>query len=1167
MLHLALTIALAAPAADAPNASVIRFGRDIRPLLSDRCFQCHGPDADAREARLRLDSFEDATARRKRGRFAIIPGDPDGSLLWQRISTTDPLDQMPPPEHGKPPLTPEEQALIRAWIESGAAYEPHWAFAPLEQPTPPAKDSRTAGAAIDAFILDGLGDADPSPPTDSATLCRRLFLDLTGLPPTIDELDAFLEDDAPDAYERLVDRLLTEEPYVTRYAEHMATPWLDLARYADTAGIHTDAGRSIWLYRDWVIEAFRNNMPLDQFMTEQLAGDLLDGASDAQKIASGFNRCHVTTDEGGFIDDEALFMYAVDRTNTYGTVFLGLTVNCAQCHDHKFDPIGMEDYYSLLAFFNNNEEPGLYAQYPDPTMALEPAMQRFSSEQRVRIEELEDHINSVKAERDHQDAGELQALQSFREDLTDGGNWSWSRPGVVEASSGGGAQLDTQPDGRLLASGENPANDDWTIRLRTTETGLRALLLEVLQHESLPMSGPGRAANGNMILSGITAKIAPASHPDRTQPLNLVWAWADVEQPSDDFRVVNALQPDDGRMWAINAHRDRDNRYAMFVTEEPFGFRGGTEITVRLSFNSPYAQHSPGHIGLQVATATEEAMPQLATAASNWYIVGPFTTQTGDEAYDTIYGPEAVGPLDFDAAWHGQSWRYAPGVKEAEVVSLARGIGAEYVARELWSPVPRRIELSMGSDDGLQVYVNGALVHEARVDRGAAPDQELVTFDIPAGRSTLVCKFVNTGGEGGMYHRAIVPEAQLQGDAIALTLPEDIVSESLDARRREAWRLASSPRYRALTEQIKTMAAEATTIRESAPSTMVMQERDGIRDTYVMMRGAYDAPDGDRPVNRNVPAALGHLDGDALDRRDLAAWTVGEDNPITARVFANRLWQHFFGRGLAETVEDFGLQGSWPTHPDLLDWIATDLRNDWNLQDTIRHIVLSDTYRQRSGDDFGRYAAFPRQRLSAEQIRDQALHVGDLLVEQVGGPGVKPYQPTGLWQEVAMPQSNTRTFEQGEGDDLWRRSIYTYWKRAAPPPSMVTFDAPTREYCSARRLPTNTPLQALVLWNDPQFVEAARATATRVVLGNDPDPVASLYRRCTGSVPSEPIAASMRDALEGWRARYKESPEDAAALIAIGDSDPPADIDQTELAAWTMLASAVLSSDAAIVKD
>ena len=1169
----AITAASAMTITPTVGTEEIQFSRDIQPILGDRCFACHGPHADARKAKLRLDTFEHATAARKRGRFAIVPGDLSTSLVWDRITADDPLDQMPPPDSGRKPLTADEKDLIRRWIESGAEYEEHWAFRPLgTDDLPDTQSSDWPRTPVDHYVLMQLQaeDEHPSPEVDPAALCRRVFLDLTGLPPTTDELNAFLGAQTKvDPLATLVDQLLTEEPYATRYAEHMATPWLDLARYADTTGIHMDAGRSIWPYRDWIIDAYRTNMPLDQFIIEQLAGDLIENATLEQQVASGFNRCHVTTDEGGAIDEEYLLAYAVDRTNTYGTVFLGLTISCSQCHDHKFDPITMEDYYGLLAFFNNNEEPGLYDQSPDPTRALEPELHLLSPERQVELDAIEQHLAALEAERAERTPDEDEAMDAFTSSLLKDDNWNWTQPAITDALSEGGATLDVQADGTVLASGENPDNDDWTLHLHTDRTDLRAILLEVLQHESLPQGGPGRAGNGNMILSGVEASISSTAEPDRTQQIKFSWGWADTEQPNGDFNIVNAMRNDDGRMWAINAHQDRGDRVAMFIADKPFGFEGGTEITVQLHFHSPYAKHSPGHVGLHLANASTKSLQRLPTAVSNWYIVGPFATVDGPQAYDTVFGPEAVGPLDFKATYKGQSWRHAPGVKEEEVVSLAQGIGAEFVARELFSPLPRTVELSMGSDDGLQVYLNGRLVHEARINRGAAPDQEQVSFEIPAGRSTLVCKFVNTGGSGGMYHRAIVADEHLQGDAVAMVLPETLVPEQLTIDRDAAWRLAFSPRYRALTDKMDLSNKEVADIRDGAPRTMVMKERDEPRMTYVMMRGAYYSADESRPVSRAVPAVLGSIEGDDLNRLDLAQWTVGDDNPITSRVFANRLWQHFFGRGLTDTVDDFGVQGQWPTHPGLLDWLAADLRDDWNVQDTIRQIVLSATYRQTAGVGDGTYATYPRQRLSAEQIRDQALHVSGLLVEQAGGPSVKPYQPDGLWQEVAMPQSNTRTFMQGEGDDLWRRSLYTYWKRAAPPPSLMTFDAPTREFCTARRISTNTPLQALVLWNDPQFVEAARETAARVMesSGGDQDRLTELYRRCTGSPPTPSIATAMQTALESWRTRYSASVDDAAALISVGETPTPEDVDSAELAAWTMLASAVLSSDAALVKD
>jgi hypothetical protein len=1151
----------------------VRFGRDIRPILSSRCFPCHGPNDESRQASLQLDSFEDATAKRKRGRFAVVPGDLEKSLLWHRVTATDPLDQMPPPDSGKPALSAAEQDLIRRWIQQGATYEPHWSFTPLAQPVvPDVADTAWPRTEVDHFILSRL-EAEglaPASPASGATRCRRLYLDLTGLPPTPAELDAFLADTQPDAWKRLVDTLLESEPYASRFAEHMATPWLDLARYADTCGIHQDNGRAIWPWRDWVLEAFRTNMPLDRFMIEQIAGDLIKEASTDQLIASGFNRNHITSDEGGAIEEEYLFEYAVDRTNTVGTTFLGLTINCAQCHDHRYDPITANDYYSLLAFFNNNDEPGVYTQTQDAMRSYEPFIDILTPAEQERVAAIEAEVTAMTAERAESTDEETTQLAAFAN--TTAAGWTWSQPTLAVTSAAPDAAFESLPDGSVLARGPIPDSDDYVVAMRTDRTNLRAILLEVLQHESMPEGGPGRAGNGNMVLTGIDAEAVSVEDPTQRQTIALGWGWADIEQPNGDFNVVNAIRESDGRGWAIDAHQQRDDRVAMFLSEKPFGYAGGTDITVHLHFHSPYAQHSAGRVRMHVGGASEDTLAALPTAHTNWYIVGPFATKDGSEAYDTVFGPEVGGPLDFSAKYHGDSWRHAPGVLEAENVTLAQGVGAEFVARELFAPTARRMELSMGSDDGLQVYLNGRLVHEARVDRGVAPDQEQVAFDLPAGASTLVCKFINTGGDGGMYHRELIPDDQLYGDAVAMSLPANVPTEALQERAGVAWRLKFSPRYRALTATITQRADQSAAIRTDAPSTMVMKDRDEPRETFVMTRGLYDGADASQPVQPGVPAILGEITIENPTRLDLAKWIAGDENPITARVLANRLWHQFFGRGISETTENVGTQGSWPSHPLLLDWMASQLRADWDLKKAIRSIVLSATYQQDGPNadlDPEFYAGFPRQRLSAEQIRDHALHVSGLLIEQFGGPSVKPYQPDGLWAEVAMKQSNTNAFEQGAGDDLWRRSLYTYWKRAAPPPSLLTFDAPTREFCVARRIATDTPLQTLVLWNDPQFVEAARLTAGRVLAGEAGTTarIHRLYRLCTGDVPTDALTSTMAEALQHWLQRYQSAPEDAEAMLAIGASPVPESLAKDELAAWTMLASAVLSSDAAIVKD
>ncbi|MCH2153152.1 MAG: PSD1 and planctomycete cytochrome C domain-containing protein [Phycisphaerales bacterium] len=1161
--------------------SEIRYGRDIRGILSDRCFLCHGPDENAREANLRLDDFSFATADRN-GRAAIVPGDLQNSLLWQRINTDDPNDVMPPPESGKHQLDDEQKELIKRWIESGAAYEDHWAFEPLASPIPPVHaDDDWSRNEIDQFIFDVATRRDLAPNTeaDRATLARRLFLDLTGLPPTADELDSFLQDERPDAYERLIDRLFTEEPYRTRYAERMATPWMDLARYGDTSGIHMDAGRSIWPWRDWVLEAYRQNKPFDEFVIEQLAGDLLEDPTPEQIIASGFNRNHVTSDEGGAINEEYLMMYAIDRTNTVGSVFLGLTVGCAQCHDHKFDPVSMEEYYSLLAFFNNNEEPGVYSQVPDPYRAMEPAYEILSPEDRSRMDELNLYLENLIVERDTPSEDEAQGIASFAEQLRSDGNWNWRQGTIGHTNSSNGSILTLQPDGSLLASGDIPDVDDYTITLSTNATGLTAIMLEIMQDPSLPLGRIGRPPNGNAIMSGISAEVVSKQDPDRKEELNFTWAWADVEQPNGDFKVTNTLRPDDGRVWALGGHESPGDRVAIFTTREPFGFEGGSDVIVTLNFQSIYVKHSPGRVRLQLGQPNAEALAQLPTARTNWYIVGPYTEGDSETHYNTAYGPEESGPLRFDKRYHRQAWRYAPGVLEAQNVTLAAGKGAEYLGCEVYVPTARNMNVSLGSDDGIMVYREGEIILDERVSRSVAADQNMVQIPMQPGRNTLVFKVINTGGQGAIYHRELIPENQIPRDTLAFVLPDEAIADGTRTRASAAWRRTYSPGYLEAEDQVRQTEAELVGIREGIPKTMVMKERTEVRPTYVMMRGAYDQPDMDRQVTRGVPAILGSLETEGTaDRADLAEWIMGDENPITARVTVNRLWEMLFGRGLVETVEDFGYQGSWPTHPELLDWLAADFRdNGWDLQDLIKTIVMSSTYRQDSGfnpensDDSGNelYHHYPRQRLTAEQIRDQALFVSGLLVEKLGGPSVKPYQPEGLWQEVAMQQSNTRIFERGMGDDLWRRSLYTYWKRAAPPPSMVALDAPTREYCLTKRMTTNTPLQALVLWNDEQFVEAARATAELIIKESPDDDqrITDLFVRCTGSPPSPGIMQAAKQTLSEYRIRFEVDSEGAGQLIGVGDSTAAADLPVAELASWTMLTNAVLSSDAAIVKD
>jgi len=1164
----------------------VRYDRDVRPIFADRCFRCHGPDEAKRREDLRLDVAAAATAARGSGRRAIVPGDPAASEVLRRVASADPDERMPPPESNRPALAPEEVALLERWIAEGARYEPHWSFVPPSRPAPPAVlDEAWCANPVDRFVLARL-EAEgvrPSPEADRATLLRRVTLDLTGLPPTPEELERFLADGAPDAWDRVVERLLHEEPYASRFAERIAGPWLDAARYADTSGIHMDAGRQIWPWRDWVLAAFRDDMPFDRFLTEQLAGDLLPSPTRAQQVASGFNRNHVTSDEGGAIDAEYLVEYAVDRASTTASVFLGLTMGCARCHEHKFDPISQEEFYSFYAFFDSIEEPGVYSQEPDPDRAFEPFLEVPSSEQEAERERL---ATALASERESLDAAETDAereqRRAFLAELATRTGLAWAPVEVRSAVSGEGATLTVRPDGSVLASGENPDVDEHTIVLSTEATGLSLLALHARTDPSLPSGRVGRAENGNAVLSGIEVEAVSLTDPARRERVALVWAWADVEQANGDFAVANALVPDE-LGWAVAAHQVEGDRVALFLAERPFGFEGGTEVRVRLVYRSIYARHALGCVRLDVASLDDAGRELLPLGAGAWQLVGPFPADDGTAAFDTAFGPEGEPRIDrsrnFGAG--NQYWHHVEGLADGRANGgLPTGVNATYVGKRLLVPTARRADVSLGSDDGVRVFLDGTEVFANRVDRSLAPDQDAFALDLPAGEHALVLKVVNTGGQAGFAWRTAPRDGELAGDLLIAALPERARSDVRDTRLERAWRTAFSPGYRAATRRIEELEARQVELEAGIPRTMVMRELPEPRPTHVLLRGQYDHPDPDRPVRRGVPAALGRLPDDAPpDRLGLARWMAAPENPLVARVAVNRLWELVFGAGIVRTSEDFGMQGEWPSHPELLDWLAVEFREGgWDVKGLLATLVRSRTYRQSSRarpelaerDPENRWLArAPRRRLEAEAVRDQALFVSGLLVERFGGPSVKPYQPAGLWEEVAMVQSNTRTYERGEGEALWRRSLYTYWKRAAPPPSLLLFDAPTREFCTIRRPVTNTPLQALALWNDEQYVEAARALAARVLEGpgDDRARLAELLVRCTGRRGEPDEIERLAASLAAFRERYASAPDDAAGLLSVGEAPLPAGHDPAELAAWTLVASAVLNLDATITRS
>jgi hypothetical protein len=1172
VLVAAIGIASAAFGTSEPgDVARIDFNRDIRPHLSDKCYQCHGPDSASRKAGLRLDRREDALA-------VLVPGDPLASELVARITAADPGERMPPAESTKT-LDEGEVALLRRWIAEGAAWQVHWSFIAPERPVvPTVAHGDAVRNPIDAFVIARLEQEGlaPSPPADRATLARRLALDLVGLPLSPERVDAFVADDAPRAQERLVDELLASD----QHGEHMARYWLDAARYADTHGLHLDIRREMWPWRDWVVRAFNANMPYDQFTIEQLAGDLLPEPTHEQRIATGFNRNHVTTSEGGAIDAEYLVKYAADRVETTATVWMGLTFGCAHCHDHKFDPISQREYFEFFAYFNNTTERAMDGNRKDPP----PVLRAPTATDARRLADLQAQIADLEAQLEapmpELDDAQVAWERAWRDATPD--RWSVLRP--VEATSTGGTTLRTLDDGSVLATGDNPDRDVYELVARTDRTGLRLLRLEALVHGELPHTGPGRAANANFVLSEIEVEIAPVSDPESRVPLAMVSASADHEQMNGPYPVSAALDGvvDDTNGWAVEGYARREDRMAVFVSAEPFGFEGGTELRIRLRFETHFKQHAIGRARIAVADDPVLTASLEPARRSTWHVVGPFAANDGREAFKLPFGPEhEPGDVDLDASYRdGElAWTPRPGLADGTVHQLDGTSCATYLYRRIEAPTPRRMGVSLGSDDGIKVWLNGLLVHANDVARPVAADQDRVDLDLEEGTNHLLVKISNLGGGYGFYFR---PVREGDGGALLriarlLDQPDEAPDDEQRAVIRRFFRRHRAAPLRELHDALRARRAEEAAFESTVPTTLVMQERADRRSTYVLERGEYDQPR--ERVEPNVPAVLPRLpEGAPPNRLGLAMWLVDPRHPLTARVTVNRLWQQLFGVGLVRTAEDFGSQGEWPSHPRLLDWLACELIDSgWDLQHMLRIIVDSGTYRQTSRrtpalqarDPENRLLARgPRYRLEAEVIRDQALAASGLLVDRVGGPPVRPYQPSGLWRAVAYTDSNTRAFMKDEGDAQYRRSIYTFWKRTSPPPNLAAFDAPNRETCTVRRPLTNTPLQALVLLNDPQFVEAARVLAQRAGAerSSTPERIERMFRLVLGRRPRADELSLLVELHAAQRERFASEPDAATALLAVGDAPRDTTIDDVELAALASVASVVLGIDETVTK-
>lgn len=1021
----------------------VDFNFDVRPLLSDRCFACHGPDETARKAKLRLDQRDGLFEPRKSGKPVVVPGDPQASVLIERIFTTDPDDLMPPADSHLE-LSAAEKAVLRRWIEQGAVWQDHWAFNPVEPvEPPPVKDPRAVRNPLDQFVVSRLEELGlpPSPPADPARLLRRLSFDLIGLPPSSEEVAAFVADPSPEAYEKAVDRLLASPSY----GERMANDWLDVARYADTYGYQADVERDLSPWRDWVIQAFNENLPYDQFIIWQLAGDLLPNATDEQILATAFNRLHRQTNEGGSIEEEFRQEYVSDRVHTMGTAFLGLTLECARCHDHKYDPISQRDYYSLAAFFNNIDESGLYSHFTAATPT--PTLLRWEGEAKTRHAEL------------------LRKIADAEAKLT-----------AVQAEA-------------------RPRFESW--KKSATATALA------------PVSPVARYA-----FDTVTNQHSPDAFSTNVATL------------SDSPELVSGRQ-------------------GMALK-----FSGDNAATINGS--GAFRRTDPFSLSLWVKPVERQERAVVLHFSRSW-------TDSGSRGYELVLdrGRPFFGLIHF---WPGN----ALGIRARDALPTNE-----------WSQLTITYDGSSRAA-GLRLYRDGVPLETEvirdQLTRDILHRSEWGDSDAGNIRLTLAGRFRDNGFRNGLIDDLQVFDTRLTAGEVRRLAEENATLNDADEF---AWYLARNDEtYRAALAELKQLREAENDLVNGTREIMVMREMAGRRPTYLLKRGAYDAPG--EAVEPDVPERIMAFPPDwPRNRLGFARWVTDAKNPLAVRVAVNRAWKQHFGRGLVNTLNDFGAQGQLPTHPALLDWLAGQfVKSGWDVKALHKLIVMSATYRQTSDaspelsarDPDNRWLARgPKHRLSAEQIRDQALAASGLLNPRRGGPSVKPYQPVGVWEEAGTG----KTYQQDHGEKLYRRSLYTFWRRTAPPPSMLSFDAVTREVCVANRETTATPLQSLVLMNDPQFIEAARVLAETLL--QDPgqtleERLDRAFQTVTGRAPLPREQEILRQLYTEQRDYFRREPEAAANLLKTGERPADATLPPVELAAATMVVSTLMNHDEFVMK-
>ncbi len=1160
------------------------FLRDVRPILAQNCFKCHGPDDKTREGGLRLDLREAALAPADSGQAAIVPGQADKSELVRRILSADESEVMPPPA-SKKPLTAAQKETLRQWIAAGAEYRPHWAFAaPKQAALPAVKQADWPRNEIDAFVLARLEaeGLQPSPEADRYALVRRASLDLIGLPPTPEETDAFIQDQAPGAYERMIDRLLSSPHYGERWARR----WLDLARYADTNGYEKDRARSMWPYRDWVIQALNDDLPFDRFTIEQIAGDVLPGATLQQRIATGFHRNTMINEEGGIDPREFRFYSMVDRVNTTGTVWLGLTLGCVQCHTHKYDPIVHREYYQLMAFLNNAEEPEL----PISSEAI--AARRAEVEAQAR-------------------ALEASLADRFPIDL----DYRWQQPQPAEFASEAGAKLELLGDQSLLVSGENPDADAYSISLSTDAGEFGALRLEALTDPSLGHQGPGRTPHGNFVLSELTITAAPRDGSQPPVKVEIASATADFSQ--DKFPVADALDGNPKTGWGIHGPEPWNvNRTATFQFKQPLGFAGGTRWSIRLDQRFG-GQHTLGRLRLSLGELLRDVRPpevrrrelveqkfnawleQETSRAVRWTVLRPVEAKgepsklyvledgsvfaNGDMTKRDIYSLKFASDLRGITALRLETLPDERLPKNGPGRVYYEGPFGDFFLSEFTlasggKPAKfRGATQSFAGGGGAAAAIDGDPLTGWSINGGQGRAHQAVfalAEPLEAAKDLtlelLFEKYFAAGLGRFRVSATTAPQAEARGlpaelEALLLAPAEQRTAE----QRQQLFQhyLSVAPELAGERKKIKSLRDQA----PAFPTTLVMQERvaDNPRQTFIHKRGEYL-----QPTDLVEPDTLSFMprlpDGTPRNRLAFAQWLVDEANPLTARVTVNRHWAACFGKGIVKTTEDFGFQGELPTHPELLDWLAVEfMKRGWSVKQLHRLIVTSATYRQASRvspalverDPENRLLARGlRVRLEAELIRDAALRVSGLLTEKLGGPSVFPPQPASVTTEGAY---GSLAWAVTDGPDRYRRGLYTFTKRTAPYAMFLTFDAPSGEACVPRREMSNTPLQALTILNDTVFVEAAQALGGMLAArpGEAPEKMAYLFRRCLVRPAAEQELATLVKFYDAQRQRLAAQSAEAAKIAGPGTTDP------VDRAAWTVVARAVLNLDEMITKD